>query len=215
MKKPSASMPQRFRSSSRAHPAVPRSRRCRAINARARRIALAATIALLVPACALAATPAPTARPHAAASAPPKRIDLTKVQSKALLPKKAEHTEFVVEINKLGQVSRITSRKTSDNPTFNAQTYGNAQQAFIRTPDGHVVLGTYRLTYDFDPKTARVRRDVELIRQGGVDPDAKGVAADMIDRAHPAADQPNPAASINPRDLPDLNGILGPPPTPH
>jgi hypothetical protein len=158
-----------------------------------------AAIVLILPRAAFAATPAPASRAHAAAA--------------ALVPKKVEHAEYVVTINKLGQVSRITSAKPSDNALFNTQTYGNAQQAFIRTPDGHVVVGSYRLTYDFDPKTARVRRDVTLVRQGGVDPDAKGLAADIMERARAGA-LPNPAASINPRDLPDLNGILEPTPTP-
>jgi hypothetical protein len=135
-----------------------------------------------------------------------------------LLPKHAEHTEFVVEINKLGQVTRIRSARGSDSATFNAQTYGNALQAFIRTPDGHVVLGTYRLTYDFDPKTARVRRDVTLLRQGGVNPDAKGAAIDLLEKAHVPPDAPNltpePSTPIDPRSLPDLKGVIEPSPGP-
>ena len=116
-----------------------------------------------MPLAAPAATPSPSPAPKHTQR--PVRIDVTKVQPKSLLPKHGEHTEYVVEINKQGQVSRVRSSRTSDSATFNAQTYGNALQAFIRTPDGHVVVGTYRLTYDFDPKTARVRRDVSLLHQ--------------------------------------------------
>jgi hypothetical protein len=131
------------------------------------------------------------------------------------LPKHAEHTEYVVEINKLGQVARVASGRTSDNASFNAQTYGNALQAFIRTPDGHVVVGTYRLTYDFDPKTTRVRRDVTLVRQGGVNPDAKGAAIDLLERAHVPTDLGAGAGgNLDPNSLPDLPGILEPTATP-
>jgi hypothetical protein len=172
-------------------------------------------LATLAPFPVLAATPTP--QPNAAPQRP-LRIDVTKIQPKSLLPKHAEHTEYVVEVNKLGQVSRVASRRGSDNATFNAQTYGNALQAFIRTPDGHVVLGTYRLTYDYDPKTTRVRRDVTLLRTGGVNPDAKGTAADLMDRAHihPVSPNiaPNPSASIDPRSLPELKGVIDSTPTP-
>ncbi len=165
-----------------------------------------------MPLCAAAATPAPHATQR------PIRVDVTKVQPKSLLPKKAEHAEYVVDINKLGQVTRIESKRPSDNPTFNAQTYGNALQTFIRTPDGHVVLGAYKLTYDFDPKTARVRRDVSLVHQGGVDADAKGAADELMAKAHTRAISPtiapNAGAGIDPRSLPDLNGITAPSPAP-
>lgn len=217
-KKPYASTPQHFKSSSPARRAVPRSRRSPEISARRRLFAALAPIVALLPlAAALGATPAP--RPSGTRGPQhPARIDVTKVQPKSLLPKHAEHTEYVVEINKLGQVARVASGRGSDNPTFNAQTYGNALQTFIRTPDGHVVLGTYRLTYDFDPKTARVKRDVTLVRQGGVNPDAKGAAVELLDKAHaqPAAPNisPGPMTPIDPRTLPDLKGVIEPAPTP-
>jgi hypothetical protein len=194
MKRPSGSTPGHFRSSWRAHRAAPRSRRFPEISTRPRALA----------------APVPTRHPI--------RIDLTKVQPKSLLPKHPEHTEYVVEINKLGQVTRIVSAKRSDSASFNAQTTGNALQAFIRTPDGHVVVGSYRLTYDFSPKTARVRRDVTLVRQGGVNPDAKGAAADMMDKVNAQAVEPNvapnAASTIDPRALPELKGITEPAPAP-
>ena len=100
----------------------------------------------------LAATPAPAPQPT------PYRIDLTKIQPKSLLPKVPLHTEYVVAVNKLGQVTRIISGKGSKDKTYNLQTAGNALQAFIRTPDGKAISGSYRLTYDYNPKTARIHR---------------------------------------------------------
>lgn len=163
---------------------------------------------------AYAATPAPK---HA-----PVRIDVTKMQPKSLLPKKKLHSEFIVEVNKLGQVARVRSTKSSGDPTFDAQTYGNSLQSFIRTPDGHVVLGVYRLTYDYNPKTARVRRDVALVSRGGVDPNARGAALDMLSKAHPhtpppilrVTPAPHPAPSVNIERLPDLNSVIHPSPKP-
>jgi hypothetical protein len=38
------------------------------------------------------------------------------------------HAEFVVEVNKLGQVVRVESSNDSSDPTFNAKTRGNVLQ---------------------------------------------------------------------------------------
>jgi hypothetical protein len=166
--------------------------------------------ALTVSALAVAPAPQPTATPH--------RINLSKLQSRALLPKQREHTEFIVEINKLGQVTRVRSGKTSKDRAFNTMTYGNVVQAFIRTPDGQVVLGTYRLSYDFDPQTGRVRRDVALVSRGGVNPNAPGAAIVILSHAHPHASppagRPEPIPSLDARALPDLKDILQASPTP-
>ena len=86
-------------------------------------------------------------------------------------------------MNKLGQVARVRSIKPSHDQGFDAHCYGNALQAFIRTPDGRAIAGIYRLTYDYDPKSLRVRRDVALVRAGGVNPNAKGAATDMMEIA--------------------------------
>ena len=210
--KPCANMLRHFRLLSHALRVAPRSPPCPAINARRRAVAvlLYATASALVPALAAAATPAP----HATGSPRPKaplRIDVTKIQPKSLLPKRAEHQEYVVEINKYGQVARVRTERGNGDPTFNAQTYGNVLQAFIRTPDGQVVLGTYRLTYDFDPKTARVRRDVTLLRQGGVNPDAQGAVPDLMSKVHSHTPIPiAPNGAVDPRHLPDLDGVIGP-----
>jgi len=141
----------------------------------------------------LAATPAPV----------PTRIDVTKIQPKALLPKTKLHSEFIVDVNKLGQVSRVRSMKSSGDKMFNAQTFGNAQQAFIRTPAGSAVVGSYKMTYDFNPATGRVHREATLVKRGGVDPDAKGLVIEMeeIARRHtpePATPEPRVAQPRTP-----------------
>jgi hypothetical protein len=142
----------------------------------------------------------------------------TRINPKDLLPKTKLHSEFIVDVNKLGQVTRVRSMKSSGDATFNAQTYGNAQQAFIRKPDGSVVVGQYKMTYDFNPGTGRVHREALLYKRGGVDPNAKGLANEMeeIARRHspePSAPAVNPAAPVRTdnRKLPDLPQILSSP----
>lgn len=165
-----------------------------------------------------AATPAPKSKATA-----PARIDVQKLQPRSLAPVKRLHAEYTVEVNKYGQVTRVRSVKPSHDIPFDTHTYGNALQAFIRTPDGHVVLGTYRLTYDYDPKTLRVKRDVSLVRQGGVDPNAKGAAVDMMEIAHRNQNRtmppaysvtPGPIPSVNIKRMPDLPQVMKSP-APH
>jgi hypothetical protein len=117
------------------------------------------------------------ARLHAVAAAPtlPPTIRLPK------LPTSVLHTEFVVEVNKRGQVTRVRSGKGSSNSGFNIKTYGNALQAFIRTQSGRSVSGVFRLTYDYSPETKMVTRGVALIRRGGVNADAPGAAQAMME----------------------------------
>ena len=130
------------------------------------------------------------------------------------------HSEYVVETNAKGQVTRVRSGKAAQDPNFNAMTYGNALQAFIRTTDDRSIAGVYRLSYDYDPKTQRVHRSVALIRKGGVNPKALGAvdvmvqfekrrAAIALQKAKAAAARqptPNPKSTAN---LPDLNSITG------
>jgi hypothetical protein len=173
---------------------------------------------MLLVAAVLAATSA-----HAvAATPPPGAIDVTKIQPKALLPKTKLHTEFVVEVNKLGQVARVRSGKSCPNPMFNAQTYGNALQVFIRTPDGRAIPGVYRLTYDYNPSTARVHREVALLWRGGVNANAVGAANQMMAiakrnrdeaqraaaTAHAKAGPSAPPVKINGKQLPDLPQVM-------
>ena len=169
-----------------------------------------------------AATPAPRPAAPAPAATGPVRINVEQLQPKSMFPKVKLHTEMVVEVNKLGQVSRVRSIKPSHNRWLDTTSYGNALQAFIRTPDGNVVLGSYRLTYDYDPKTQRVHRDVALVKEGGVDPNRKGAANDMMDIAKLNRNRtpppglyttPNPAPSV--RRLPDLKRVMESPTPSH
>jgi len=170
---------------------------------------VAAALVLVAGSAASAATPTPLPR-----------INVLDVQPKYLLPTKPLHVELTVEINKFGQVSRVRAIKASHDPAFDAHTYGNALQAFIRTPDGHVVVGTYRLVYDFDPKTERVRRDVALISAGGVDPNRQGAADEMEEIARREHEKANthPGIGVTPNPAPKVtihhNGAPTPAP-PH
>ena len=128
------------------------------------------------------------------------------------LPNAPLHTEFVVEVNARGQVVRVKSGKSCKNLTFNAQTYGNVLQMWIRHPDGSAEVGLYRVNYDYNPKTKKVRRSIALIRAGGNWANAKGAATDMIDTADREAEQARKARSG--KNLPPLNAILGTP-SPH
>jgi len=122
------------------------------------------------------------------------------------MPSKAVHTEFVVEVNGKGQVARVRSGKTCGDRAFDTLTYGNALQAFIRTPNGSAVPGSYRLTYDFSPRTQHVKRGVALIRAGGVDPKALGAVDEMAAASkRRGRKSAKPAAST----LPDFKSITG------
>jgi len=128
-------------------------------------------------------------------------------------PKIPLHAELFVDTNKLGQVSHIVSIKPSKDRGFNTQAYGNAAQAFIRTPSGDAVAGLYRLTYDYDPATQKVRRTVELVKAGGVDPDAPGIVT-MLQKNLDAAQKQHQAQAQAPTKLPDFDKIAQPTP-PH
>jgi hypothetical protein len=131
----------------------------------------AAACAALAAVALLAAAPSPSPSPN--------RIDVLKLQSKAVLPKVPLHTEYIVAVNKLGQVTHVISGKVSKDKTYNLQTYGNAMQAFIRTADGKAISGRYKLTYDYSPKTTRVHREVALVATGTVDANAPGAVTRM------------------------------------
>jgi hypothetical protein len=134
--------------------------------------ALAAVLAATGATAFAAATPKPSA-PHPAPS--------------ISLPKVPLHTEVVVEVNKKGQVVRVKSTKQSKVRTFNLQTIGNAEQMWIRHPNGTADVGLYRVTYDYDPKTQKVTRRVALISKGGNWGNEPGAATVMIDLAHKQA----------------------------
>ncbi len=119
------------------------------------------------------------------------------------VPSTPEHTEYVVEVNRKGQVTRIRSGKPSRDLAFNTMTYGNALQAYIRTTDGRALAGTYRLVYDYAPKTKNVHRSVALLHAGGVDPGAIGAVDQMTADARNAESQTGPS----PSPLPDFESI--------
>lgn len=140
----------------------------------------------------------------AAASPQPQRsAPLGERSFRPRVPQTPEHSEYVVEVNRKGQVTRVRSGKPSRDLAFNTMTYGNALQAFIRTPDGHALAGLYRLFYDYAPKTKNVHRSVALIRAGGVDASAVGA----VDRMTADARKEQPKAGPSPKPLPDFESI--------
>jgi hypothetical protein len=179
----------RIRWSSRAHPVGRRSLPFRGADAGA--ASLVAVLALALTA-AIPVSAAPSAKPSASPAPMPTvdwkafndRLKQT-IQSKqlpgAVTPMKAQHVELTVETNRKGEVTRVRSGKGATDEMFNAMTYGNALQAYIRTEDGRSIPGTYKLTYDYSPDTKKVRRTVELVREGGVNPDAVGAVEEMSD----------------------------------
>lgn len=158
---------------------------------------------LLAIAVALGAAPAPAV---AAGTVPPRPAAVPTPHA----PTTRQHTEFLVEVNAKGQVSRVRSGKSSHDLFFNAMTYGNALQAFIRTPDGRAISGLYRLTYDYNPKSRMVARHVALVRAGGVNPAALGAVDEMaaLNRRRAQRNAANPTASATP-SLPDFKSITG------
>ncbi len=154
-------------------------------------VTLAAAL-FIAPLLSLAATPGPQ----------PSRIPALHEPTVSL------HTEFVVEVNGRGQVVRVKSAKGCKNPTFNAQTYGNVLQMWIRHPNGTADVGLYRVTYDYNPHTQKVLRRVSIVRRGGNWGNAEGAANEMLDTARREAE------SASGKNLPPLQNIIGATPTP-
>jgi len=119
------------------------------------------------------------------------------------VPSAPQHTEYVVEVNRKGQVTRVRSGKSSRDLAFNTMTYGNALQAFIRTADGKAIPGTYRLAYDYAPKSKNVHRSVALLRAGGVNANAQGA----VDRMTADARSRTPVSGASAKPLPDFESI--------
>ncbi|MDQ6825654.1 MAG: hypothetical protein M3Z14_00420 [Candidatus Eremiobacteraeota bacterium] len=153
---------------------------------------------LLTAACALSISGTP------AFAAPRSAQHGQRVMPTPQLPKTPLHTEFVVEVNKLGQVVRVKSGKSCKDLTFNAQTYGNVLQMFIRTQDGmHAIVGLYRISYDYNPHTTKVHRGINLVSHGGNWADEEGAANSMRDIAERQAKRRN-------KPLPDFKQIVKP-----
>ncbi len=164
--------------------------------------AFATPAAALAALALLGATPAPkppaTTRATAASRIPIPRTPTTR-----------QHSEFVVEVNRKGQVVRADRVKPAQNDTFNAMTYGNVLQAFIRRPDGSAVPGVYRMTYDYDPRRKTVRRQVALLHAGNVDPNALGAVDREIEKIASERARERLNAPPTPSPLPDLKAITG------
>jgi hypothetical protein len=158
----------------------------------------AAVAALALLGATPAAKPPGATRPTAAARIPVPRTPTTR-----------QHSEFVVEVNRKGQVIRADRVKPAQNDTFNAMTYGNVLQAFIRRPDGSAVSGIYRMTYDYDPKRKTVRRQVALLHAGRVDPDALGAVDREMEKIESERARERLNAPPTPSPLPDLKAITG------
>jgi hypothetical protein len=164
------------------------------------RRALALAIILFAAAPLMAATPHPQQRKAAPHAIPT-----------PVLPNQKLQTEFVVEVNSKGQVVRVKSGKDCKNYTFNAQTYGNVLQMWIRHPNGTAEVGLYRVTYDYNPKTKKVRRSIALIRAGGNWGNQQGAANEMMAKA---AKESREAQEAQEKKLPPLSKILAPSHTP-
>ena len=124
------------------------------------------------------------------------------------------HTEYLVEVNKMGQVVRVKSGKMSPNRLFDTETYGNALQMWIRHPDGTAEVGLYRVAYDYDPKTHHVHRDVAIVSAGGSWGEEQGAANQMIDLAHKESRDAQKRAAAQRANLPSLDQIFGATPSP-
>jgi hypothetical protein len=133
------------------------------------------------------------------------------------LPTKPLHTAFIVEVNKKGQVVRVQKAiSKNEDLTFNAQTYGNVLQMWIRHPDGTAEVGLYKVSYDYDPSTKKIRRSIELIKPGGSWANAEGAADQMMDiatREAKAAQQQQQRQQQQNHNLPSLEQIIGPSPS--
>lgn len=118
----------------------------------------------------------------AAAATAPTSGDIPLIAPKGALhrygaryPKRAQHTRYYVEVNGKGQVSKVRRWSRSRDPRFDALTYGNVVQLYVRRNDGHIVAGVYKIGYDYNPKTQVVLRSVKLIHPGGIDDTALGL----------------------------------------
>ena len=166
---------------------------------------IAACMAIVLVACAGIAARAATPSPHPTIPPPP-------------FPKVKLHAEYVVEVNSKGQVVKVKSGRGTKYTTFNAQTYGNALQMWIRKQDGTAIVGLFRVSYDYNPVDHHVSRSIVLVSKGGTWGNQPGAANVMIDTAkkeyaasQAAAKKQQAAAHAK---LPSLNEITGKSPAP-
>jgi len=109
---------------------------------------------------------------------------VVKAHSLPVPPRTALRTTFNVEVNAKGQIVRVKSGKSSKDEMFNAQTYGNVLQMWIRHPDGAATVGLYRVTYNYDPRTKHIARSIQLLSAGGSWGNAQGAANQMMGLVH-------------------------------
>jgi hypothetical protein len=166
------------------------------------RVLVLATTFVAACAPALAATPAPSSKPSASPRPP-------LVLPTPNMPKIALHSEFVVEVNAKGQVVRVKTAKGTKIPMFNAWTYGNVLQMWIRHPDGSAEVGLYKVTYDYDPTTKKIARMPSLLTPGGAWGDEEGAANQMIDVAKKEAAEHQKNQEAQNKNLPSLHQIRG------
>jgi hypothetical protein len=162
-------------------------------------------MAIVLVACGGIAARAATPSPHPTIPPPP-------------FPKVKLHAEYVVEVNSKGQVVKVKSGRGTKYTTFNAQTYGNALQMWIRKQDGTAIVGLFRVSYDYNPVDHHVSRSIVLVSKGGTWGNQPGAANVMIDTAkkeyaasQAAAKKQQAAAHAK---LPSLNEITGKSPAP-
>lgn len=166
------------------------------------------TIARLIVAATLAATFAATPALAPAQTASPSPGPQRTIPP-LHLPTHKLHSEYVVEVNKKGQVVKIKSGVGTNIPAYNIMTFGNALQMWIRHPDGTADVGLFKVSYDYDPATKKTTRTVALIKLGGDWGDKMGAATAMSMTAEKEYEAWKKAQSG--QDLPSLHDITGKP----
>jgi hypothetical protein len=152
---------------------------------------------------AIAATSSPSPKPAPKASGPI-------VLPTPNMPKIKIHTEFTVEVNAKGQVVKVKTAKSQPSvPMYNAWTYGNVLQMWIRHPDGTAEVGLYKVTYDYDPTTKKITRVPSLVTAGGTWGDEEGAANQMIDLARKEAEEHQKKQEEQNKNLPSLQKLRG------
>lgn len=130
------------------------------------------------------------------------------------LPTVPLHTEYLVEVNKKGQVVKSKPSKLSKVETFNLMTYGNTLQMWIRKPDNTATVGLFRVSFDYDPKTKKVARNIALVTPGGNWADQEGAATAMYQDAVKQLQAKIKQQQDQNASLPSLNEIRGKSPAP-
>jgi len=130
------------------------------------------------------------------------------------LPAVPLHTEYLVEVNKKGQVVKSKPSKLSKVQTYNLMTYGNTLQMWIRKPDGSATVGTFRVSFDYDPKTKKVARNITMVSEGGNWGDQEGAANAMYETAQKELQDAIKKQQQQNQSLPSLNQIRGQSPAP-